>query len=267
MHICQWWQRFILFIVSVTALSAGNEALSQSVQASDSLQWVPPVPKAATERIDDRERMVREQIAGPGGWRTPVRDETVLNAMRLVPRHVFVPKNVRGKAYHDTPLPIGEGQTISQPYMVAVMTELLGIGPTSRVLEIGTGSGYQAAVLAQLTPHVYTIEIIGKLADRATSTLREQGYDEIQVRNDDGYFGWEEHAPFDAIIVTCAAGHLPPPLWDQLKPGGRVVIPIGGTFSVQRLVVVEKTPEGKRRSDTIMGVRFVPMTGRAQKVD
>jgi protein-L-isoaspartate(D-aspartate) O-methyltransferase len=184
--------------------------------------------------------------------------------MRSVPRHVFVPSSLAGKAYNDTPLPIGHGQTISQPYIVAAMTELLQIGPRSKVLEIGTGSGYQAAVLAHLTPHVYTIEIIEPLAESAASALETYGYGDVEVRHADGYFGWESEAPFDAIIVTCAAGHLPPPLWDQLKPGGRIVIPIGGTFSVQRLVVVEKAEDGTRTSNTVMGVRFVPMTGRAR---
>jgi protein-L-isoaspartate(D-aspartate) O-methyltransferase len=206
--------------------------------------------------------MVRRQIAEPGGLRDAVTDPDVLRAMRSTPRHVFVPEKYRGRAYDDTPLPIGHGQTISQPYMVAVMTELLGLTRESRVLEIGTGSGYQAGVLAALTPHVYTIEIIEPLAERAGLVFEEQGYAFINARVGDGYYGWPEAAPFDAIIVTCAAGHLPAPLWDQLKPGGRVVIPIGGTYSVQRLVVIEKTLDGKRRSDSVMGVRFVPMTGR-----
>jgi protein-L-isoaspartate(D-aspartate) O-methyltransferase len=218
------------------------------------------------ERAAERERMVREQIEQPPDYRTRVSDPVVLEAMRAVPRHAFVPRKYRGKAYDDTPLPIGHGQTISQPYIVAAMTELLAIGPESRVLEIGTGSGYQAAVLAQLTPYVFSVEIIDALADRARDAFREHGY-EVRVRNGDGYFGWTEYAPFDAIIVTCAAGHLPPPLWEQLKPGGRIVIPIGNTLSVQRLVVVEKDDDGRRSSKTIMGVRFVPMTGYAMETD
>lgn len=227
--------------------------------------WTPPGSPAADEHIEAREKMVATQIARPVRYRTPVSDPRVLEAMRSTPRHVFVPARYRKRAYDDTPLPIGHGQTISQPYMVAVMTELLGIGPDSKVLEIGTGSGYQAAVLAYLTPHVHTVEIIEPLANRARETLRANGYADVRVKHADGYFGWESEAPFDAIIVTCAAGHLPPPLWKQLKPGGRIVIPIGGTFSVQRLVVVEKTRDGRRRSETIMGVRFVPMTGHAQE--
>jgi protein-L-isoaspartate(D-aspartate) O-methyltransferase len=209
--------------------------------------------------------MVLTQIERPPDFRDPVASPVVLEAMRSVPRHVFVPSDLEGKAYDDTPLPIGHGQTISQPYIVAAMTELLQIGPQSKVLEIGTGSGYQAAVLAHLTPHVYTIEIIEPLAETAADALDAYGYGHVQGRHADGYYGWESEAPFDAIIVTCAAGHLPPPLWDQLKPGGRIVIPIGGTFSVQRLVVVEKAEDGSRKSNTIMGVRFVPMTGRARE--
>lgn len=209
--------------------------------------------------------MVRTQIEATGLMRAPVTDAAVLRAMRAVPRHAFVPQEYRDKAYDDTPLPIGYGQTISQPYMVAAMTELLEIDAASRVLEIGTGSGYQAAVLAQLTPHVYTIEILKPLADRAAETLTAQANETVRIRNTDGYYGWQEAAPFDAIIVTCAAGHVPPPLWQQLAPGGRIVIPIGSPYSVQRLIVLEKTEDGERRSESIMAVRFVPMTGRAQE--
>ena len=204
--------------------------------------------------------MVQGQIAKPIDGRKPVRDVAVLEAMRTVPRHVFVPEANRHLAYQDTPLPIGHGQTISQPYIVAMMTELLKLTPESKVLEIGTGSGYQAAVLAHLTPHVRTVEIIEPLAERAGEVFEQQGYDEVRSRCADGYFGWAEEAPFDAIIVTCAAGHLPPPLWQQLKPGGRIAIPIGGPFEVQRLVVVEKTEDGNRRSKAVTAVRFVPLT-------
>jgi protein-L-isoaspartate(D-aspartate) O-methyltransferase len=228
--------------------------------------WEPPQSPLIGQRVADRERMVRTQIEQPPDHRVKVTDPAVLRAMRAVPRHAFVPDKIRSRAYSDTPLPIGHGQTISQPYIVAAMTELLDIDAQSRVLEIGTGSGYQAAVLAQLTPHVFSVEIIDALAERAHDAFGDNGYD-VRVRNGDGYFGWAEHAPFDAIIVTCAAGHLPPPLWEQLKPGGRIVIPIGGTFSVQRLVVVAKDDEGRRSSRTIMGVRFVPMTGRAMETD
>ena len=226
--------------------------------------WSPPVPAASAERIEERESMVRNQIARSSDGRMRVGDENVLKAMRAVPRHVFVPEVRRRQAYRDSPLPIGHGQTISQPYIVAMMTELLELDENTRVLEIGTGSGYQAAVLAQLTPHVYTVEIVEPLAERARRTLTAQGYDSVHTRYADGYLGWPEHAPFDVIIVTCAAGHLPLPLWEQLAPGGRIVIPIGGPYEVQRLVVLTKRPDGTRRSRTVMPVRFVPMTGKAQ---
>lgn len=221
-------------------------------------------PPASNESAEVRDRMVTRTIERPWDGRTRVKDSKVLAAMRTVPRHVFVPPNMRRQAYADSPLPIGHGQTISQPYIVALMTELLALTPESKVLEIGTGSGYQAAVLAHLTPHVYSIEIIKPLAERAGKTLRQQGYAEVKTRRGDGYFGWKEKAPFDAIIVTCAAGHLPPPLWEQLKPGGRIVIPIGGPHELQRLVLVTKTADGKRRSKTVTAVRFVPLTRDAE---
>jgi protein-L-isoaspartate(D-aspartate) O-methyltransferase len=220
----------------------------------------PPVPASADERREERHKMVARQIADPTFGADPVKDERVLEAMRTAPRHVFVPEHLRGQAYRDTPLPIGHGQTISQPYIVGFMTDLLDLTPESRVLEIGTGSGYQAAVLAQLTAHVYTVEIIEPLYERSSKALRDQGYDNVHCRRADGYYGWKEHAPYDAIIVTCAAGHLPPPLWEQLKPGGRIVIPIGGPYEVQRLVVVSKDEDGDRASRTVTSVRFVPLT-------
>jgi protein-L-isoaspartate(D-aspartate) O-methyltransferase len=226
-------------------------------------QATQPNPPGAAERADERAAMVTGQIARSRDGRTPVTDERVLAAMRAVPRHVFVPKSNRPRAYADSPLPIGHGQTISQPYIVAFMSELLQLGPESKVLEIGTGSGYQAAVLAHLTPNVYTVEIIEPLAERAERTLAEQSYTTVKCRRSDGYYGWPEHAPYDAIIVTCAAGHLPPPLWEQLAPGGRIVIPIGGPYEVQRLVVAAKHLDGSQHTRTVMPVRFVPMTGEA----
>ena len=244
------------------AAGATTEVGTADATADD---WRPPEPPAASERRADRREMVAEQIATPGDLREPVTDPRVLEAMRTVPRHVFMPDNVRAMAYRDTPLPIGHGQTISQPYIVALMTELLEVEEGDRVLEIGTGSGYQAAVLGQLTPAVYSIEIIEPLAERARRVLDAQGYAHVETRQGDGYFGWPEHAPFDGIIVTAAAGHVPPPLWEQLAPGGRLVIPVGGPYQVQRLVVLSKTMDGERRSETVLSVRFVPMTGRAQE--
>ncbi len=252
-------------ISSLRALLLAGLSLPALALRAQDRPWKPPVPPGARDRAEQRHGMVTEQIAEPRDGRMPIADKKVLEAMRTVPRHAFVPEAMSRHAYRDGPLPIGHGQTISQPYIVAMMTELLGLSENSKVLEIGTGSGYQAAVLAQLTPHVYSIEIVKPLAEKADEALREQGYSGVQRRQGDGYFGWKEAAPFDAIIVTCAAGHTPAPLWDQLKTGGRLVIPVGGPFEVQRLVVLEKTPEGRRKSRTITEVRFVPMTGEASK--
>jgi protein-L-isoaspartate(D-aspartate) O-methyltransferase len=212
------------------------------------------------ERRTERHRMVRDQIADRG-----VTDEEVLEAMRHVPRHKFVPDRHAPSAYADRPLPIGHGQTISQPYIVAFMTEQIELEAGDKVLEIGTGSAYQAAVLSEITPHVYSIEIIQELAKQAAKRLDTLGYDTVEVKAADGYFGWKKHGPFDAIIVTAAAGHIPPPLVKQLKKGGRMIIPVGGTYEVQYLILVEKNQEGELRSNQLMPVRFVPMTGRAQE--
>ncbi len=261
-------------MVTVKALwgrDAGDAALVPPALQQEAKAKAPPPakrparePPAARERIAERLEMVRRQITHPDDFRTPVRDEAVVEAIKTAPRHVFVPRERRSLAYRDSPLPIGHGQTISQPYIVALMTQLLKLDPSDKVLEIGTGSGYQAAVLGSLTPNVYTVEIIKPLFERAQRDLLSQGYEAVQCLNADGYYGWAEHAPFDAIIVTCAAGHLPPPLWEQLAVGGRIVIPIGGPYQVQRLVVLRKQPDGSRRSEAITGVRFVPMTGAAQ---
>jgi protein-L-isoaspartate(D-aspartate) O-methyltransferase len=199
-----------------------------------------------------RARMVDDQIRGRG-----VRDPRVLAAMARVPRHRFVPDSQVESAYEDTPLPIGEGQTISQPYIVAYMTEALALAPTARVLEIGTGSGYQAAILAELVSEVYTIEIVPALAARAARTLKELGYTRVQTREGDGYLGWPERAPFDAIIVTAAPDHVPQPLIDQVRAGGRLVIPVGR--GSQDLLVYEKRADGLREI-TRLPVRFVPLT-------
>ena len=244
--------------VGVSYCAGEDEATTSSSDPAKAFE--PPKPPAAAQYVEKRQRMVKTQIMRPGFGASPVRSKEVLEAMRQCPRHVFVPLRERLRAYQDSPLDIGHGQTISQPYIVALMTELLELTPESKVLEIGTGSGYQAAVLAHLTPQVYTVEIVKPLADRAKKTLDEQGYTTVQCRTGDGYFGWEEHAPFDAIIVTCAAGHLPPPLWEQLKPGGRIVVPIGGPHEVQHLVVIEKTPQGERKSRAVLPVIFVPLT-------
>jgi protein-L-isoaspartate(D-aspartate) O-methyltransferase len=241
-----------------SACSADDQTVRDGDKSPVTL--VRSLPPGAKDFVEARNEMVTRQIQGPRDGRTPVRDERVCAAMRAVPRHEFVPDHLRGRAYVDSPLPIGHEQTISQPYIVALMTELLEITADSKVLEIGTGSGYQAAVLAHLTPHVYTIEIVEPLAERAAKTLRAQGYDEVECRSGDGYGGWPEQAPFDGIIVTCAPEHVPPALWEQLKPGGRMVIPVGGQQEVQRLEVITKTENGERRSRTVLPVRFVPLT-------
>ena len=203
-----------------------------------------------------REHMVLTQIAARG-----IHDPRVIAAMRKVPRHRFVPPELRGAAYADAPLPIGSGQTISQPYIVALMTESLGLKGGGKVLEIGTGSGYQAAVLAGIVDTVYTIEILSELAERARAILDTLGYRNVRVRAGDGYFGWPEKAPFDGVIVTAAAPRIPEPLIAQLKVGGRIVIPIGDDY--QDLEIYEKTGAGLKLLSTVP-VRFVPMKGKVR---
>jgi protein-L-isoaspartate(D-aspartate) O-methyltransferase len=188
-------------------------------------------------------------------------DERVLRALREVERHQFVPARLQSEAYMNHPLPIGHGQTISQPYIVALMTDLAAPDADDTVLEVGTGSGYQAAVLAKLVRQVYSMEIIEPLAKQAAQRLNRLGYGNVTTSLGDGYFGWPEHAPYDAIVVTAAASHVPPPLIEQLKPGGRMVIPVGGRFTVQYLLLLEKTAEGEILTRQITAVRFVPLTG------
>ncbi len=214
-----------------------------------------PSPSPADPFVEKRRLMVETQIKARG-----VKDERVLAVMEKVPRHLFVPPEYLDEAYDDHPLPIGYGQTISQPYIVAYMTELLRLKPGDKVLEIGTGSGYQAAILAEITDEVYTVEIIPELARSAEERLRRLGYDKVKVLNADGYYGWEEHAPYDAIIVTCAPDHIPQPLVQQLKDGGRMVIPVGPPGGYQTLWLVEKVG-GEIRTYSMLGVIFVPMLG------
>jgi protein-L-isoaspartate(D-aspartate) O-methyltransferase len=229
---------FILFLTNL-ALLAG---------ATDS---------AETQKA--RDRMVREQIRARG-----VSQPQVLAAMQSVPRHLFVPSDLADSAYSDHPLPIGEGQTISQPYIVALMTEVLNLKPRDRVLEIGTGSGYQAAILSFLETQVYTIEIKQKLYKNASNLLNKLDYTNVTCRYGDGYFGWPEAAPFDAIMITAAVDHIPPPLVNQLNEGGRLVLPLGSPFGYQNLVLVTK--QGKDVAvKQIIGVLFVPMTGHAME--
>jgi len=216
------------------------------------------VPSEAESREQERTHMVRRQIEARG-----VRDARVLEAMRKVPRHRFMPESQRAHAYDDRPLPIAHGQTISQPYIVALMSELADVKPGDTVLEVGTGSGYQAAVLAEMGVKVFSIEIIEPLAKQATATLSELGYgNKVEVRHGDGYAGWPERAPFDAVIVTAAPPKIPKPLKQQLKVGGRLVIPVGKHY--QSLIRVTRTKDGFRE-ESVIPVRFVPMTGKAQE--
>jgi len=228
---------------AITGLAASAPAMQE------------PVDLAAVRR-----QMVRDTIAEPRDGRPPVRDALVISAMEKVERHLFVPDDVRDYAYRDTPLAIGWRQTISQPYIVALMTELARPDPDDRVLEIGTGSGYQAAVLAEIVEHVYTVEIVEPLGLRAAAALGEAGYANVTTRIGDGYRGWPEEAPFDAIVVTAAPDHVPQPLVDQLAVGGRLVLPVGPDGGRQELQVLEKQADGEVRTTRVIPVRFVPLT-------
>ncbi|MEW8049501.1 MAG: protein-L-isoaspartate(D-aspartate) O-methyltransferase [Candidatus Thiodiazotropha sp.] len=188
-------------------------------------------------------------------------DERILKSLSTVPRHQFVPADIRSRAYENRPLPIGYSQTISQPYIVAIMTDLIAPKAKHKALEIGTGSGYQAAVLSHLVERVYTMEIVEPLGKQATERLKRLGYDNIEVSIADGYYGWKEHAPFDIIIVTAAASHIPPPLIEQLKPGGKMIIPVGSRFLTQQLLLVDKDADKEITVRQILPVRFVPLTG------
>jgi protein-L-isoaspartate(D-aspartate) O-methyltransferase len=247
--------------------AGGNDHPEESREEEESASGAPDVAggeqKAEAENEEERRfaaarlRMVREQIELRG-----VRDDRVLEAMRKVPRHRFVPDRLTAFAYEDGPLPIGEGQTISQPYIVALMTELLQAKPGDKILEVGTGSGYQAAVLAEMGAEVHTIEIVEPLAVTARRLLEQMDYPRIRFRVGDGYRGWPEAAPFDGIIVTAAPDHVPRPLVDQLEAGGRMVIPVGA--GSQDLLVITRTAEGTAR-ESVIPVRFVPMTGEAME--
>jgi len=222
-----------------------------------------PTHPGFSERVEERELMVRDGIENYPYQ--PVEDPLVLQAMRRVPRHLFVPEEYQDLAYRNSPLLIGHKQTISQPFIVAHMSEFLELEPGHKVLEIGTGSGYQAAVLGELCKHVYTIEIVAPLGKKAAKLLKELGYDQVQVRIGDGYAGWPEAAPFDRIIVTCAPESIPQALLDQLSTGGRMVIPVGGQYETQYMVEVTKDKKGRITQKEHYPVRFVPMTGKSEK--
>lgn len=242
----------------LTFLILGLFGLS-TCNSEPSPQTEPPRSKEEQSFARARSRMVQEDLKG-----RDITDTTVLDVMGTVPRHKFVLKRYLDQAYADHPLPIGEGQTISQPYIVALMTQWLNVGQGDTVLEVGTGSGYQAAVLGEIVDQVYSVEIREGLALRADTLLGQLGYTNIEVKASDGYHGWEEHAPFDGIIVTAAANHVPPPLIKQLKEGGRMVIPVGNPYSYQKLVLIEKKGEEIFSRD-ITGVLFVPLVGEIEK--
>lgn len=247
---------FVLAILITLSVSCQPDVTDQ--EAIENKGTTQPTPSSTPDidlTTEEREKMVSSQIKSRG-----VKDPQVLTAMETVPRHKFVPDQYLSQAHEDHPLPIGYGQTISQPFIVALMTEVLQLEKGDRVLEIGTGSGYQAAVLAEMETKVFTIEIIPELADQAEQRLDKLGYTDVEVRYADGYYGWEEHAPFDAVIVTAAPDHLPLPLIQQLAEGGRLVVPIGPIGAVQTLWLFEKI-EGELLAKNLGAVQFVPLTG------
>lgn len=245
------WPSFV-FVIGVLAWGYGG---SLSAAGSD-LDPYAGQRAAMVAEIEDDLRLTRDRIG------KKALSACVLDAVSKVPRHEFVPELLRRYAYENRPLPIGQGQTISQPYIVGVMTELLEVGKTSNVLEVGTGSGYQAAILAHCVKQVYTIEIIPELAEESRERLKRLGYGNVEVRVGDGFYGWKEQAPFDAIIVTAAAAEIPQPLIEQLKPGGRMIIPVGRPHTTQYLTLVAKDQDGKVKTHELLPVAFVPLTGR-----
>jgi protein-L-isoaspartate(D-aspartate) O-methyltransferase len=244
----------LLAAITLSACKSPPDESNPSETTNTAENQSEPAPSEPTtdDRAEERRTMVRRQLAG-----RDITDERVLEAMRAVPRHRFVPPRWQSSAYADSPLPIGHDQTISQPYIVAAMTQALDLSPDQKVLEIGTGSGYQAAILAELAGEVFSIEIVCDLAERAREALEAQGYDNLTIRCGDGYKGWPDQAPFDRIIVTAAPPNIPQALVDQLKPGGRMVLPVGERL--QALKVLRKNPDGTVEEAELMKVRFVPM--------
>jgi len=254
------WGLILLALLLAAAYVAYRSGLPDRPESNLPETASAPVSQLGQAVEEERFRAARQEMVERTIRARDVSDPAVLQAMESVPRHLFVPDRYREQAYADHPLPIGHGQTISQPYIVALMTELLGLMPGARVLEIGTGSGYQAAVLAEVVSEVYSVEIIPELAESSSRLLHELGYENVHTRQADGYYGWQEHAPFDAIIVTCAPDHVPQPLVNQLADGGRLVIPIGPPGGYQTLWQYVREEDGLRAYN-IAGVGFVPLTG------
>lgn len=246
------YRNFITTVVEVLLISASLALTSGFASAEDVFQ----------HRRDNMIRLIEDDVRATSAYlKRSALDERVLEAMASVPRHEFVPTELVDEAYRNRPLPIGHGQTISQPYIVAIMTDLMELEAGQKVLEIGTGSGYQAAVLAALDTRVWSIEIIEALGERADSLLTRLGYDRIELRIGDGYYGWAEEAPFDAIVVTAAASHIPPPLVKQLAVGGKMIIPVGSRFSTQELILITRINPEEVVTRQVLPVRFVPLTG------
>ena len=243
-----------------------NPHLARTIRITLSAMLFLPAFLSADEFLAKRQDLIKEIAADVRATSLYLDreklDPRVIQALGTVPRHEFVPQPLQAHAYENRPLPIGHGQTISQPYIVAIMTDLIKPQQHQRVLEVGTGSGYQAAVLSRLVKQVYSIEIIRPLADQARTRLKQLGYRNVKVKIADGYYGWEEFAPFDAIVVTAAAGQIPPPLLKQLKPGGRMIIPVGSRFMTQQLILLQKDQQAMVTTRQILPVMFVPLTGR-----
>ncbi|WP_295880513.1 protein-L-isoaspartate(D-aspartate) O-methyltransferase [uncultured Thiohalocapsa sp.] len=243
-----------LFSPALLLLGLGGTAAGAGTAPDDAERYA-----AARERLVDG---IQRDVAATADYLgTDQLDAAVIAAMRSVPREAFVPPALKSQAYRDSPLPIGQGQTISQPYIVAVMSHLAGVDAGDRVYELGTGSGYQAAVLGAMGVEVYSVEIVPELAERAAETLKALGYDQVHVRAGDGYLGWPEAAPFDAVVVTAAHPKIPQPLIEQLKVGGRLVMPVGGIGEIQQLTVLTKQADGRLEEQALLPVRFVPITG------
>ena len=257
-------QKLLVSLLLVNGLNACQGKVYQDQPLAGQVPVIsdtqPEIHPAFSQRVAERHQMVRKDIENYPFM--PVKDKDVLNAMRRVPRHAFIPEQIQNMAYMNRPLAIGHNQTISQPFIVAHMTELLELETGHSVLEIGTGSGYQAAVLGELCDSVFTMEIIPTLGERSAALLKELGYHHVLVRIGNGYNGWPEHAPFDRIIVTCAPDDIPEALVQQLAPGGRIVIPVGDPYQTQYLVVVSKNRNGRITRERQYPVRFVPMTGK-----